>query len=174
MQHRHNDKRQKAFSGDLSKHPSAELFSVMSLTAPHQEATSVLPRDEGWAVFRGCQSKPCQPLPPPSPGIGSHGSSSQGDSPAGLEAVAPCFQGFMSLHASRRLDNAHLCESLYSTVQEQYIVIQGLRHHNLVPWQQMSCHKGLRIPEGGGEGLIPGQSGGEWEIQDKGSGHCYL
>lgn len=44
-----------------------------------------------------------------------------------------CFQRFMSLHASRPLDNADLCESLYSTVQEQYIVIQGLRHHNLVP-----------------------------------------
>ena len=80
----------------------------------------------------------------------------------------------MSLHASCLLDNAHLCESLYSTAQEQYTVIQGLRHHNLVPWQQMSCHKGLGIPEGGGEGLIPGQSGGEWEIQDKGSGSGYL
>lgn len=111
---------------------------------------------------------------PHSPGLGSFGSSSQGDSPAGLEAVAPCFQGFMSLHTSRPLDNAHLCESLYSTAQEQYTVIPGLRHHNLVPWQQMGCYKGFRIPEGSGEGPTPGQRWGEWEIQDKGSGSCYL
>lgn len=72
------------------------------------------------------------------------------------------------------LDNAHLCEPLYSTTQELYIVIQGLRHHNLVPWQQMGRHKGFGIPEGGGEELTPGQSWGEWEIQDKGGRRCYL
>lgn len=56
---------------------------------------------------------------PYSPGLGSLGSSSQGDPQAGLEAVALCFQGFMSLNASCPLDNAHLCDSLYSTAQEQ-------------------------------------------------------
>lgn len=111
---------------------------------------------------------------PCSAGTGSLGSSSQGDSPAGLEAVAPCLQGFISFMPVCPLDNAHLCESLYSTAQEQYIVIQGLRHHNLVPWQQEGCHKRLGIPEVGWGEPSPRQSRREWEAQDKGSRHCYL
>lgn len=102
---------------------------------------------------------------PCSAGTGSFGSSSQGDSPAGLEAVAPCLQGFISFMPVCPLDNAHLCESLYSTAQEQYIVIQGLRHHNLVPWQQEGCHKRLGIPEVGWGEPSPRQSRREWEAQ---------
>lgn len=36
---------------DLSEHPGIRLFSAKSPIAPRQEATSTLPRDEGWAVF---------------------------------------------------------------------------------------------------------------------------
>lgn len=40
-------KAKKTLPGDPREHPSVGSFSVMSLTVPHQEATSALPRHEG-------------------------------------------------------------------------------------------------------------------------------
>lgn len=148
---------------DLSEHPHVGQISV-GLHHPCQEMRAQQP----------CEAVRASQASPYSPGLGSLGSSSQGDSQAGLRAIVLYFQGFMSLCASCPLDNAHLCESLSSTAQEWYTVIQGLRHHNLVPWQQMGCHKGLGIPKGSGEGPTPWQGGREWEIQDKGSESCFI
>lgn len=65
----------------------------MSPIVPCEETISALPRDEGCAAVLRLSE---QAMPDPySAGLGS---GSQGDSAAGL--MAPCFQGFMSPHAS--------------------------------------------------------------------------
>lgn len=130
-------KGKRALTRDPSGHPRVGLVSAMS--PPRQRAKQSF--------------NPSEPaMPDPIPGLGSN---SQGNSLAGFEAVAPISRDLFPSMPVCPLDNAHLCEPLAPTAQELGIVIQGLRHHNLLPRQQMGHQGGFGIPEGGEEEPTP-------------------